>query len=153
MRHDNDPAVIRNLLHTPATWAVVGLGDNPNRTAYSVSSWLVHELGIQLVPIHPSGAKVLGFEGYAHLADIPDGTTVEVVDFFVNSARVGACVDEAIAEKDRLGITALWLQLGVIDEAAAARAREAGLAVVMDTCPKIEWHRIMPGDGARAVVG
>jgi len=78
---------------------------------------------------------------------------VSVVNFYVNSSLVGDCVDEAIAEKERLGIGALWLQLGVIDEKAAARATQAGLAVVMDTCPKIEWPRIVPGDGAGAISG
>jgi predicted CoA-binding protein len=153
MPHHNDPDVVRDLLHTPATWAVVGLGDNPHRTAFNVSLWLDRELGMRLVPIHPSAAKVHGFQGYARLADVPDGTRVGVVDFFVNSSRVGARVDEAIAEKDRLGIDALWLQLGVIDDAAAQRAKEAGLAVVMDTCPKIEWPRVLPGDGAGAITG
>ncbi|GAB3875611.1 CoA-binding protein [Terrabacter terrigena] len=149
--HHNDADVIRDLLHTPATWAVVGLGDNPDRTAYRVSLWLQRELGIRLVPVHPSAATVHGAQGYKSLADIPDGTVVKVVDCFVNSQRVGAVVDEAIAESARLGIEAVWLQLGVIDEAAAARAEEAGLAVVMDTCPKIEYPRIRPGDGASAV--
>lgn len=151
MPHHNDPSVIRDLLHTPATWAVVGLGDNPNRTAYRVALWLRQELGIRLVPIHPTAAKVHGAQGYASLADVPDGTEVKVVDFFVNSAHVGALVDEAIAQQERLGIEALWLQLGVIDEEATARAEAAGLAVVMDTCPKIEYPRIVPGDGSRAV--
>jgi uncharacterized protein len=96
---------------------------------------------------------VHGSTGYASLADIPDGTVVKVVDCFVNSAHVGAVVDEAIAEQERLGIEALWLQLGVIDEDAADRAEAAGLAVVMDTCPKIEWPRLQPGDGANAVTG
>ena len=151
--HHNDPAVIRDLLHTPSTWAVVGLGDNPNRTAYQVSLWLARELGMNLIPVHPSAATVHGFPGRARLADIPDGTTVSVVNFYVNSSLVGDCVDQAIAEKERLGIGALWLQLGVIDEKAAARATEAGFAVVMDTCPKIEWPRIVPGDGAGAISG
>ena len=151
MAHHNDPNVIRDILNTPATWAVVGLGDNPDRTAYRVSRWLQHELGMRLVPVHPSAATVHGATGYASLADIPDGTDVKVVDFFVNSDHVGALVDEAIAQRDRLGIQALWLQLGVIDEDAAARATEAGLHVVMDTCPKIEYPRIAPGDGAGAV--
>ncbi|MFM6852364.1 MAG: CoA-binding protein [Terrabacter sp.] len=150
-QHRNDRDVIRDLLHTPATWAVVGLGDNPDRTAYRVSLWLQRELGIRLVPVHPTAATVHGAQGYKSLADIPDGTQVKVVDCFVNSERVGAVVDEAIAESARLGIEALWLQLGVIDEAAAARAEQAGLAVVMDTCPKIEYPRIQPGDGADAV--
>ena len=149
--HHNDPDVIRDLLHTPATWAVVGLGDNPDRTAYRVSLWLQRELGTRLVPVHPSAATVHGCQGYKTLSDIPDGTVVKVVDCFVNSERVGAVVDEAIAERERLGIEALWLQLGVIDEDAAARAEAAGLAVVMDTSPKIEYPRIQPGDGAGAI--
>ncbi|HEX2704190.1 MAG TPA: CoA-binding protein, partial [Candidatus Lustribacter sp.] len=73
------------------------------------------------------------------LADIPDGTVVDVVDCFVRSDLVGAVVDAAIAQRERLGIGAVWLQLGVVDEDAAARAKAAGLAVVMDTCPLIEW--------------
>lgn len=143
--HHNDPAVIRDLLTTPATWAVVGLGDNPDRTAYGVSRWIQRELGMRLIPVHPKAATVHGEQGYASLADIPDGTTVRVVDFFVNSAHVGPLVDEAIAQQDRLGLEALWLQLGVVDEAAAARAEAAGLRVVMDTCPKIEFPRLSAG--------
>jgi predicted CoA-binding protein len=85
---------------------------------------------------------VLGEAGYAALAEIPDGTTVAVVDCFVRSDLVGAVVDAAIEQRERLGIRAVWLQLGVVDEAAAARAVQAGLAVVMDTCPKIEWPRL-----------
>ena len=153
MPHYNDPALVRELLHTPTTWAVVGLGNHPHRTAFSVSLWLTREIGMQLVPIHPDTDKVHGFQGYARLADVPDGTRVGVVDFFVNSSRVGALVDEAIAEKDRLGIGAIWLQLGVIDEEAAQRAKDAGLGVVMDTCPKIEWPRIEPGDGVGVLGG
>jgi hypothetical protein len=84
---------------------------------------------------------------------VPDGTRVHVVDCFVNSSKVGAVVDEAIAQKERLGIAAVWLQLGVVDEKAAARARKAGLAVVMDTCPRIEYPRVQPGDGAGAIAG
>ena len=87
------------------------------------------------------------------LADVPYGTDVHVVDCFVNSTKVGAVVDQAIAERDRLGIAAVWLQLGVVDEAAAARARKAGLAVVMDTCPRMEYPRLQPGDGAGAIAG
>ncbi|MGN6753994.1 MAG: CoA-binding protein [Intrasporangium sp.] len=151
--HHNDPAVVRDLLTTPSTWAIVGLGDNPDRTAYGVSRWLQRELGMHLIPIHPTAARVHGEQGYSSLADVPDGTKVHVVDFFVNSAHVGPLVDEAIEQKDRLGIESLWLQLGVVDEDAAARAEQAGLHVVMDTCPKIEFPRITPGDGAAAVSG
>ena len=76
------------------------------------------------------------------LADIPDGTDIKVVDCFVNSEHVGAVVDDAIAHKDRLQIDAIWMQEGVIDEDAAERAREAGLGVVMDTCPKVEAPKV-----------
>jgi predicted CoA-binding protein len=68
---------------------------------------------------------------------------VSVVDCFVRSELVGAVIDEAIAHRERLGIRGVWLQLGVVDAAAAARAEAAGLAVVMDTCPKIEWPRLV----------
>jgi predicted CoA-binding protein len=143
--HVNDPAVIRRLLGTPATWAVVGLSAHTERTAYGVSAWLVERLGLRVVPVNPRGEGVFGEPGYRHLADLPDpapGERISVVDFFVNSRRVGELVDEAIAQRDRLGIEALWLQLGVVDEAAAARAGAAGLDVVMDTCPKIEFPRL-----------
>jgi len=152
-RYDNDPAVIRDLLTTPGTWAVVGLADNPGRTAYEIARWLAHELDVRIIPVHPRAETVDGHQGYAHLGDIPDGTRVDVVDCFVNSARVGAVVDEAIEHRERLAIAAVWLQLGVVDETAARRARAAGLAVVMDTCPKIEYPRLIPGDGAGVVVG
>lgn len=142
--HRNDPSLIQRLLTTPATWAVVGLGDNPDRTAWGVSLWLQRELGMRLVPVHPRAATVHASPGYTSLSQIPDGTRIEVVDFFIGSERVGALVDEAIEHRERLGIVALWLQLGVIDQAAAARAEAAGLGVVMDTCPKIEFGRTAP---------
>ncbi len=139
-RHRNDDSVITRLLHTSATWAVVGLSANTARTAHGVARFLQETLGHRIIPINPRAEAALGETGYATLGDIPDGTTVEVVDCFVNSARVGAVVDEAIAQADRLGITAVWLQLGVVDEDAAQRAKDAGLSVVMDTCPKIEYR-------------
>ncbi|MEI2732884.1 MAG: CoA-binding protein [Dermatophilaceae bacterium] len=141
----NDPSVIRAVLTTPATWAVVGLSTNTARTAYRIAEYLDRSLGMRIVPIHPSAPTVFDWPGYAWLADVPDGTRVDVVDCFVNSHLVGAVVDEAIAQRRRLGIGALWLQLGVIDEAAAQRALGAGLEVVMDTCPKIEYPRLRLG--------
>jgi hypothetical protein len=145
-----EPAVIRRLLTTPATWAVVGLSNNTARTAHSIARFLRYRLGMTTVPVHPRAETVEGVPGYARLADIPspeDGGPgpIEVVDCFVNSSRVGAVVDEAIAAAERLGIRAVWLQLGVIDEAAAMRARKAGLDVVMDTCPAIEAPRLRAG--------
>jgi len=152
-KYDNDHVVIRDLLRTPATWAVVGLSTNRARTAYSIAQFLKVELGMRVVPIHPRAETVFGSPGYATLADVPDGTSVHVVDCFVNSSKVGAVVDQAVAEKGRLNIAAVWLQLGVVDQAAARRARAAGLAVVMDACPRIEYPRLQPGDGAGVVTG
>ncbi|WP_425309196.1 CoA-binding protein [Ammonicoccus fulvus] len=142
----NDPEAIRTALLTPGTWAVVGLSNNHQRTAYRIADWLIDPLGHRIIPVHPSAEEVFGEKGYAGLADIPDGTKVDVVDCFVRSELVGAVVDEAIAERERLGITMVWLQLGVIDEEAAERAHAAGLDVVMDTCPKIEYPKVTESD-------
>ncbi len=142
----NDPISIREALLTPGTWAVVGLSDHPTRTAYRIAGWLADHLGHTIIPVHPKAETVFGQTGYASLSAIPDGTRVDVVDCFVRSELVGAVVDEAIANADRLGITMVWLQLGVIDEAAAERAAAAGLQVVMDTCPRIEYPKLVPAE-------
>jgi uncharacterized protein len=134
-----DPDLIKRLLTTQATWAVVGLSANTARTAYRIGRFLRDSLGIRVVPVNLRGEDWEAEKGYLRLADVP--APVDVVDCFVNRQLVGAVVDDAIAEKDRLGITAVWLQLGVIDEAAAERARANGLDVVMDTCPAIEAPR------------
>ena len=115
------------------TWALVGLSPNRSRHAWEVGAFLLSE-GKRVVPVHPAAATVHGQPGYATLADIP--FPVDVVDCFVRSDLVGAVVDEAIA----VGAKGVWMQLGVVDQAAASRAREAGLLVVMDRCPKIEWR-------------
>ena len=128
----NDPQVIRRLLTTPSRWAVVGLSNNPLRPAVGVSLFLQQHLGHEIIPVSLKGDDVHDAKGFKTLAEIPGA--VDVVDCFVNSARVGDVVDQAIA----VGARAVWLQLGVVDEAAAARATAAGLDVVMDTCPKIE---------------
>jgi uncharacterized protein len=138
----SDPSVIRRLLTTPATWAVVGLSTDMTRTAYGVARWMRDGLGHRIIPVHPRAVEVWGEPGYQTLTSIPDGTVVAVVDCFVNSRRVGEVVDEAIANRDRLGIQAVWLQLGVIDQEAAERALGAGLDVVMDTCPMIEYPKL-----------
>ncbi len=132
MAHQNDPQVIRRLLSEPGRWAVVGLSDNPRRVAVGVSRFLLDRLGMEIIPVSLKGDDVHGQKGYTRLADVPG--SIDVVDCFVNSTRVGAVVDQAIA----VGARAVWLQLGVIDEDAARRAVEAGLDVVMDTCPVME---------------
>ena len=88
---------------------------------------------MQIIPVSLSAETVMGEPGFAKLADISG--PIDVVDCFVNSSKVGDIVDQAIA----VGAKAVWLQLGVVDEAAALRAKDAGLDVVMDTCPKIEY--------------
>jgi predicted CoA-binding protein len=141
LRRQNDIDLMRRLLVDPGIWAVVGLSTNRRRAAWDVSRWLSVEMGKPIIPVHPKAEEVHGAQGYASLADIPD-QDLKVVDCFVNSARVGAVVDEAIEHRERLQLDAVWMQLGVVDEAAAERARAAGLDVVMDTCPKMEWPRL-----------
>jgi predicted CoA-binding protein len=132
----NDPDVIRDLLTNAHRWAVVGLSTNRRRVAYSIASYLQTALNKEIVAVHPKAEEVLGAPGYARLADVPGA--IDVVDVFVRSELAGAVVDEAID----VGAKAVWLQLGVVDEDAAERARAAGLAVVMDTCPAIEAPRL-----------
>lgn len=127
-----DRATVDRVLAMP-TWAVVGLSANRAREAYGVAAFL-QARGRRVVPVHPRAETVLGEPGYQRLADIP--FDVDVVDCFVRSELVGPVVDEAIDK----GAKAVWLQLGVVDEDAAARAEAAGLEVVMDRCPKIDWR-------------
>lgn len=130
----NDPDALRTMLDLPV-WAVVGLSGDPSRPAYEVAEWLI-EKGRRVVPINPKAASVHGQQGYASLADVP--FPVDVVDIFRRSEQAGAHVDEAIS----IGAKAVWLQLGVVDQGAADRARSCGMLVAMDTCPKIEAPRL-----------
>lgn len=134
-----DPAVIRRILADTTVWAVIGLGGDPERAAYGVAAFLQAH-GKRIVPIHPRAAEVLGEPGYRTLADVPAEIDIDVVDVFRRSSEAGKSVDDAIVR----GARAVWLQLGVVDAAAAERAAAAGLDVVMDTCPKIEWPRHGP---------
>jgi predicted CoA-binding protein len=115
------------------TWAVVGLGNNPERAAYGVSR-LLQEKGHRIIPVYPRAETVHGEIGYKTLSEIP--IQIDVVDCFVNSKLVGQVVDEAIA----IDAKAVWLQLDVIDNAAVARAIDAGLIAIMDRCPAIEYR-------------
>jgi hypothetical protein len=125
----------KTILERFATWAVVGCSPDPYRDSHGVARFL-QTLGKTVVPVNPNaaGSEILGVECVAR---VPDG--VEVVDIFRRSEAAGEHVDEAIAA----GARAVWMQLGVVDEAAAARARDAGLLVVMDRCPKIDWPRLV----------
>ncbi len=127
----SDEAAARMLARD--VWAVVGLSDNPGREAYGVAAFLQGR-GRRIVPVHPRAETVHGEPGYRTLAEIP--FDVDVVDLFVRSELAGPVVDEAVEK----GARAVWLQLGVVDQEAAARAEAAGLDVVMDRCPKLEWR-------------
>ncbi len=124
------------LLRWPV-WAVVGLTPNPRRPSYGVARFLLDH-GIRVIPVNPQAATVHGQPGVRTLSEIVEH--VDVVDIFRRSTEAGAHVDEAI----EIGAGAVWLQLGVIDPAAADRASDAGLTVVMDHCPAIEWPRRGP---------
>ena len=129
-----DQSDIDFMLDEGETWAVVGLSDNPSRTAYSIAA-LLQQRGKRIVPVHPSAATVHGEQGYATLADIP--FPVDVVDVFVRSELAGEVADQAV----EIGAKAVWFQLGVIDQDAYERTTAAGVRMVMDTCPAIEWRR------------
>ncbi len=138
MPRANDAAVIRRLLTTRGTWAVVGLSANRARAAYGVAAYL-QDLGHAIVPVHPRAETVHGAPGVRTVAEaVAAAGPVDVVDVFVNSALAGDVVDQAVAA----GARAVWLQLGVVDEEAAARAAAAGLDVVVDACPAIEGRRL-----------
>lgn len=125
--------VVDRFLDEAQVWAVVGLSGDPEKTAYRIAR-LLQENGKRIVPIHPSAPTVLGQQGYATLAEVP--FPVDVVDVFRRSEAAGPFVDEAIA----IGAGGVWFQLGVIDQDAFDRAQAAGLPMVMDTCPAIEWR-------------
>lgn len=116
------------------TWAVIGLSNNSERAAYKVAKVLI-ERGHTVIPIHPKAETVHGQKGYASLSEVK--SSIDVVDIFVNSSLVGPIVDEAIL----IGAKGVWLQLGVIDDSAILRAKNAGLYTVMNRCPAIEYGK------------
>ena len=130
----NEPDAITDLLEHAHTWFIVGLGNNPERAAFGVSR-LLQQHGKRIVPIYPRAEVVHGEQGYASIAEAVAAVGApDVVDVFVRSDRAGAFADEAIAA----GAKAVWFQLDVIDDAAAARVEQAGLVMVQDRCPAIE---------------
>ncbi|WP_300403856.1 CoA-binding protein [Nocardioides sp.] len=129
-----DPEAVRQMLDDARTWAIVGLSTDTSRTAYSIAA-LLQERGKRIVPIHPSAPTVLGEPGYATLADVP--FDIDVVDVFRRSEAAGEFADQAVA----IGARGVWFQLGVIDEDAFERTTAAGVPMVMDTCPAIEWRK------------
>jgi uncharacterized protein len=130
---------IRDLLSAPMTWAVVGCSPSPHRDSHRIAG-LLKRRGNRIIPVNPeaAGEEILGERCEPSLTSLPGDAGVDVVDIFRRSDAAGAHVDEAIA----IGARAVWMQLGVVDAAAAERARAAGLEVVMDRCPAIEVRRL-----------
>ena len=129
-----DPESVRFMLDDCETWAIVGLSGDPTRTAFSIAA-LLQGRGKRIVPIHPDAPTVLDEQGYATLADVP--FPIDVVDVFRRSEAAGEFADQAVA----IGAKGVWFQLGVIDAEAFDRTLAAGVPMVMDTCPAIEWRR------------
>jgi predicted CoA-binding protein len=143
-----DAGAIEQILRNLRVWAVVGCSSNPIRPSHSVTGTLLRH-GFEVLPVNPREREVYGLQAYPDLATAADaantaGRPIEVVDIFRRADLAGVHVDEAIA----IGAKAVWLQLGVNDEAAAARAHEAGLLVVMDRCPAIELPRLRENGSA-----
>jgi predicted CoA-binding protein len=130
----NDQEIAR-LLSTARAIAVVGLSGNPDRPSFGVAQYLQSK-GYRIIPVNPGIESVLGEKSYASLSQIPE--KVDIVDVFRRPEFVPALAQEAIAIRARC----LWLQLGVIHEEAARKARDAGLLVVMDRCLAVERLRL-----------
>jgi uncharacterized protein len=132
---------LRHILTAVRTIAVVGASPRPERPSHRVMAYLQRH-GYRAIPVNPfaAGAVILGERCYARLADIPE--PVDMVDVFRRSAAAGGVVDEAIATRAASGAKVIWMQLGVRDDAAAARAERHGFAVVMNRCPAIEIPRL-----------
>ena len=130
-------ADIKNILTTAKTIALVGASDKPDRPSNGVMAFLLAKK-FNVIPVNPGlvGKRIHGQLVHESLSSI--GVPIDIVDIFRASEHVGPIVDEAIS----VGAKAVWMQLGVINESAASKARTAGLKVVMDRCPKIEWRRL-----------
>ena len=133
-----DITALRRILNTHKRVAIVGLSADWSRPSFFTAKYLL-ERGFEVIPVNPKYAEILGQECYPNLKSIP--TPVDVVDLFQKAERVPPFVDAAIA----IGAQVVWMQLGIIHQAAAQKARDAGLEVVMDRCMKIEYARIFGG--------
>ncbi len=133
-------SLIKSILRSVKTIAMVGASGNDIRPSYFAMMYLLGK-GYKIIPVNPGmvGKEILGQKVYASLKDVP--APVDMVDIFRESKFAPEIAREAVAEKDRLGLKVLWMQLGVISEEAEQIAKDAGLTVVMNRCPKIEHGR------------
>jgi hypothetical protein len=131
----NSKETIKKILDDCRTIAVVGLSSSPSRPSHGVASYMKRR-DYKVIPVNPNETEVFGEKAFASLADVPD--KIDLVDIFRRSSEAGTAVDQAIA----VGAKAVWLQEGVIDHAAAQRALDAGLLVVMDRCWLKEHARL-----------
>jgi len=127
---------LRALLASAKRIAVVGASPNPERPSHRIARRLM-QWGYEVVPVRPALAELLGVKAYARLAEVPG--KIDLVNVFRSADRVGPLVEECIAR----GVPAIWIQQGIVNEAAAERARAAGLEVVMDRCISVEYRRLM----------
>jgi predicted CoA-binding protein len=134
----NKPETIQRILEECKTIAVVGLSSNPMRPSHGVAGYMQKQ-GYRIIPVNPNETEVHGEKAFPDLASaIKEGEPIDLVDIFRNAEFAGEAVDQAIA----IGAKAVWLQEGVIDHAAAKRAEDAGLLVVMDRCWLKDHYRL-----------
>lgn len=132
---------IKSILRSTKVIAMVGASGNEMRPSYFAMKYLLTK-GFIIHPVNPgmAGKEIMGQRVHGRLKEVP--APVDMVDIFRAADAAPGIVGEALAEKERLGLKTIWMQLGVVSEEAAAMARDAGLAVVMDRCPKIEYGRM-----------
>jgi predicted CoA-binding protein len=129
---------LARILKEAKTIAVVGLSNNPDKDSHHIARYL-QDHGYRIIPVNPGATEILGEKAYASLLDIPGDIAIDIVDIFRRPADVGPVVDDAI----RRGTKTVWMQLGIANSEAAARARQAGLHVVMDTCIMMAHGRLV----------
>jgi len=142
MAHEHYPdALLRDILRRCRTFVMVGASANWNRPSFFAMKYL-RDKGYRILPVNPkaAGDEILGQTVYASLADVPG--RFQMVDIFRGAEAAGKVTDEAIELAAEKGIEVVWMQLGVRNDAAAARAEAAGLTVIMNRCPKIEYGRL-----------